>query len=506
MTVKAVSPGSKMRSVPDPVASQIDRFALIIGTMKGAALSLYEHLAAHPGLAPCRTREPNFFGSDEHWAKGPEHYRGLWPDYDPDRHGHALEISTSYTKLPWHPETAARIGKFARDSGAAFKLIYVVRDPVDRIEAHIAHNSAKGRITARNYARQIEQALNVSRYAHQLEPFRAVLDPSEILILDGDALGTDPASVLRDCAQFLGLDPKGFPPAAFDPSPSSAAADTNGFRFSMEERRALQAVLVDDMRQFRDHWGFDVSRWDFSADVLANRGSGKDLDVGEARAPTPVIPPAITTMPSSIPAGGARKGPLAPREAAQPVGYWKRRQKMMYYQYVLDIAGPLAADAKSLIDVGSHGTSMAETFDWIPERVALDLREPYSSPAVTGIKADFFTFAPERRYDMALCLQVLEHVPDAAGFARKLLDVADRVLVSVPYLWPKNRNKFHCQDPVDEAKLAAWFGRQPDYTIIVAEPLREPEIARRLIAYFHVPGERFDPKQYRHAKPRRDAA
>lgn len=499
MAVNAAPPESKLQDMPGSLVSRIDRFALVIGAMKAGAIGLHERLAAHPGLARCRTKEPNFFGSDERWARGPEYYRSLWPDYDPDRHAHALEISTNYTKRPWHPDTATRIGTFARKFGAGFKLIYIVRDPVDRIEAHIAHNAARGRATAQHDARALEHALNFSRYAYQLEPFRGVFDPSEILVLDGDAFAADPSGTLSDCARFLGIDPKGFPPASSPiPSPSSARADTNRFRFTAEKRRTLQAALLDDMLLFRDRWGFDISKWGFSAGSSTGTGSAGIADVAAARVPKPASPSAAKTVPSPIVA--------PPPKAPQPSDYWKRRQKMMYYQYVLDIAGPLAAEARSLIDVGSHGTSMAEAFDWIPERVALDLREPYSSPAVTGIKADFFTFTPERRYDMALCLQVLEHVPDAKGFARKLLQIADRVLVSVPYLWPKNQVKFHCQDPVDEKKLADWFGRKPDYTIVVAEQFRDPAIARRLIAYFHVPGEKFDPKEYRDAKPRRGEA
>ena len=176
-------------------------------------------------------------------------------------------------------------------------------------------------------------------------------------------------------------------------------------------------------------------------------------------------------------------------------GYFKRRQDMMYYRYIQVMAGRLAADATSLIDVGSWNTSMAEEMDWIAHRVALDLRVPYSSEKVIGVKADFYEYQPERRFDFALCLQVLEHVPDAAAFAQKLLAVADRVLVSVPYKWPEGVGKGHVQDPVDEKKVAGWFDRKPDYQIVVEEPLtrgRSSRVkARRLIAYYHRAGEPF---------------
>lgn len=183
-------------------------------------------------------------------------------------------------------------------------------------------------------------------------------------------------------------------------------------------------------------------------------------------------------------------------------GYWTHRQDMMYYKYVMAIAGKLTLRSRSLIDVGSHQTGMSEAFPWIPERVALDIRRPYSSATVTGIQADFLTFEPGRRYDFALCLQVLEHVPEAERFARKLLTVAERVLVSVPYKWPAGACDRHCQDPVDEAKLAGWFGRDPTYQIVVEEPFLPPGPGRgrRLIAYFHPLDRKFKHRSYRRLK------
>lgn len=205
-------------------------------------------------------------------------------------------------------------------------------------------------------------------------------------------------------------------------------------------------------------------------------------------------------MPRAL-GGTARARPSAPAPpAASPGGrgnYWAARREMMYYRYVFALAGELARDARSLIDVGSHQTSIAEEFDWIPERAALDLKTPYSSEAVRGIQADFLAFEPDRRYDFALCLQVLEHVPEAGSFAKKLLAVADRVLVSVPFKWPEGTYKTHCQDPVDLEKLTGWFGRKPDYKLIVHEPFRPEKTGRRLIAYFHDPRQRFDLQRYR---------
>ncbi len=170
-------------------------------------------------------------------------------------------------------------------------------------------------------------------------------------------------------------------------------------------------------------------------------------------------------------------------------GYFSRRRDFLYYRYIEQIVSVLASDAKSYLDVGSSDAEYIESFRWIPVRHTVDIRRPYSSPNVVGIKQDFFTFQPDAKYDFVSCFQVLEHIPDAAAFAQHLTQMADRVLVSVPFLWPEGSNRHHVHDPVDLEKLSGWFGRAPDYSIIVEEPLRNPAKGRRLIAYYHNAGE-----------------
>jgi len=185
--------------------------------------------------------------------------------------------------------------------------------------------------------------------------------------------------------------------------------------------------------------------------------------------------------------------------------YQQKRKGLFYYAYVDYLVRRLAAEATSIIDVGSHDVGLLEQFGWIERRTSLDLRRPYASPTVDGVKADFLAYEPAARFDFAICLQVLEHIPDAQAFAQKLLRTAHNVLVSVPYRWPAHSNPHHCHDPVAEAKLALWFGRAPSYDVIVEEPLRDRRKARRLIAYYQDEAQPFDLRRFRGVKPRRRA-
>lgn len=76
---------------------------------------------------------------------------------------------------------------------------------------------------------------------------------------------------------------------------------------------------------------------------------------------------------------------------------------------------------------------------------------------------------PDHAYDICTCLQVLEHIDRADLFARKLLDTAKVLIVSVPYQWKYKAGNSHIHDPIDEAKMRRWFGREPHFSIVIQE-------------------------------------
>lgn len=162
-------------------------------------------------------------------------------------------------------------------------------------------------------------------------------------------------------------------------------------------------------------------------------------------------------------------------------GYWRDRMDLMYYQYLDYIMRTVARDAQSMIDVGTANCPYQEWFDWIPDRVSFDRVPPYSSDQVTGIQGDFLTHKFKRRFDVCTCLQVLEHVPEVEAFTKRLLDIADLTIISVPHCWPAHAMEDHIHDPVTQEKLVQWAGREPNYQVVVEEPFR---VRKRLIAVF----------------------
>lgn len=227
--------------------------------MKSGTTTLYKYLAQHPQIAGSRRKEPNFFGLASNWKKGRPAYLRLWPGFDPATHRYALEGSTHYTKSRTD-RVARRMRRFGREFGGEFRYLYILRNPVDRIESQLAHNIAMGRIPL-GLAEPPEHAVQVSRYADQLDTLHKGLRDPKILILDFEELKRAPMTTLGRCVEFLGLDPD----FAFTPIPPANTRKTENradeFRLTPAQRDRLAEILRPDVEALRDRYGFDVGGW-----------------------------------------------------------------------------------------------------------------------------------------------------------------------------------------------------------------------------------------------------
>ena len=174
--------------------------------------------------------------------------------------------------------------------------------------------------------------------------------------------------------------------------------------------------------------------------------------------------------------------------------YWRKRSDMLYYRYIDWIVRATGANARSLIDVGSGNCPYLDWFDWIPERVSVDIRVPYAGPGIRSITGDIHRLTFPERFDICSCLQVLEHVPEAGLFAQRLLTLGRLVIVSVPYKWSTTpvRTQGHIHDPVDYEKLTRWMGREANYKIIVEEPFSVKKNKRLIALYDEDPERKFN--------------
>ena len=149
--------------------------------------------------------------------------------------------------------------------------------------------------------------------------------------------------------------------------------------------------------------------------------------------------------------------------------YWESRRDLRYYGEVVLLARAHVPAGRSVLDVGANETEVLERLEWFERRVALDVNEIPPRAGVETVAADFNEFEPAERFDLVLCLLVLEHLDRPGPFARKVLAAGRTTIISVPHEWPGWVTDEHVHDPVDESKLRAWTGRDPTETSIIED-------------------------------------
>jgi Sulfotransferase domain len=275
---------------------------LIIGAMKAGTTSLYRYLRDHPQIFMPEVKELNFFNPHRNWHRGTEWYRSRFEGAD-DGVVAIGEASTSYTKYPWVRDAPERIAEVLGD----VRLIYVVRDPIERMRSHYLHNVVTGQ-ERRPIALAFEREpmyLNVSRYATQIEQYAPYFSRSRIMLIDSRHLRDARAETVRRVFEFLDVDPSWVPEnldeeflrstdrrlnpsplrqlrrvprirtmASYVPAPikalkrrmtagweASGRLDVSSANISEELRDHLHTALGDDVRRLRPYLGEDFDGW-----------------------------------------------------------------------------------------------------------------------------------------------------------------------------------------------------------------------------------------------------
>lgn len=193
---------------------------LLIGAMKCATSTVSAYLEDHPEVFVVPGAEPRFFCDDESWARGPEWYARFFEGYQGQKL--AGEGSNAYADRDLNPRTAERIASFNPD----MKLVYMVRDPVQRAVSNWVQNRVdSGDDVPATFAEAIEEDpgrfVNQSRYWRQYEAYRAHFPASQIFIGFVEDMKKDQQAFFDSLCDFLGVE-KGHAPARPHVNPSSA--------------------------------------------------------------------------------------------------------------------------------------------------------------------------------------------------------------------------------------------------------------------------------------------
>mmetsp|Transcript_15587 Transcript_15587/g.33673 ORF Transcript_15587/g.33673 Transcript_15587/m.33673 type:complete len:263 (-) Transcript_15587:768-1556(-) len=163
------------------------------------------------------------------------------------------------------------------------------------------------------------------------------------------------------------------------------------------------------------------------------------------------------------------------------------RHNYRYYDSLFYAAMQYGKDATSLIEVGCASDPFIKYLDWIDRRTCV---APYfveysgndnsnSNTQLEGVgdqiervTADFMEYdSGSDKYDLLICSQVLEHVPDPSAFMKKLINTAKTSVISVPFEWSNCGKKCnHLTDNITYEQILDWSAPHiPIYSSIIQE-------------------------------------
>lgn len=177
---------------------------IIIGAQKCATTSLYFHLHSHPDIRMAGEKELNFFVAELNWSRGVEWYASQF-----DGAGKvAGEASPNYTAVPRYRGVAERMARLTPE----IKLIYIVRDPVERMISQYVHYCASG-LESRSFVEALTPTdwrnpyISRSLYQMQIEQYLRCFPREQIFIISLEQMRSGPEAVLKDLFLFLDVSP-----------------------------------------------------------------------------------------------------------------------------------------------------------------------------------------------------------------------------------------------------------------------------------------------------------
>lgn len=177
---------------------------IVIGAARSGTTSLYKHLDEHPNVFMSSIKELNFFSNEKYWNKGFTWYESNFSKASKNQI--IGEISPSYTKAPFTEDVVKRIADYAPH----IKLIYIVRNPIDRFLSHYLHYIHVGyenrpisdvikSLDTTSYAAQ-------SLYYFQLTKYLERFNRDQILVLSFDDLKKNSDATIKSIYGFVGVD------------------------------------------------------------------------------------------------------------------------------------------------------------------------------------------------------------------------------------------------------------------------------------------------------------
>lgn len=176
---------------------------VIIGAAKAGTTSLFYYLAQHPDLFPSSVKETKFFLKETPSTVDLAQFKALFAGRTTEKW--IFEASPHYALFPRYWGVADRLHRTWPDA----RLLYILRDPVERICSHYLYDLGHGR-QKHDFKEAVfahdKHYTTGSRYCFQLQQYLPYFSRDRIKVLFLEELQTRPHDVLRDVFDFLEVD------------------------------------------------------------------------------------------------------------------------------------------------------------------------------------------------------------------------------------------------------------------------------------------------------------
>jgi hypothetical protein len=171
--------------------------------MKCGTSTLQAQLARDPRIFMTDPKEPNFFSDDPIYARGVPWYEGLFADAPPNTL--KGEASTHYAKLPKYPRTVDRLAELVPSP----KIIYQIRNPVERAMSHFLHETSKGVFSCdfETALHRHAEIVDYGRYAMQITPYLERFGRENVHLMSLECLTSNTQVEIDRLSAFLDLSP-----------------------------------------------------------------------------------------------------------------------------------------------------------------------------------------------------------------------------------------------------------------------------------------------------------
>ncbi|MGH1421301.1 MAG: sulfotransferase family protein [Hyphomonas sp.] len=187
----------------------------VVGSAKCGTTSLAAALGEHPEVFFSEPKEPNFFAFDRDYQQGLEAYAPLFEA------GRGFKARGEGSVVYSHPAQQDIVMPRLLDAVPDAKLIYIVRDPLARMEStfrELTTNGFNHEDEAQRWKgipRTLDAALDAApdemigetRYFERLQSFLKYVPRERILIIFLQDFKNHPEGVLATCFDFLGVNP-----------------------------------------------------------------------------------------------------------------------------------------------------------------------------------------------------------------------------------------------------------------------------------------------------------